>query len=491
VLINPTTGAIQQLEFLDGGTYVTPPTSPISLIGGAGSGAVINASAIVNSDPSNITVNIDYNRYVEGETITIVVNSFADYFVTADNEIQFTNSYTNGTEFEVISFYNHNVLGIERTVDDLVLNTSLTPGSVEYYELSDKLGGAFVLRNPVVSSSFVWVIKNGKLLTGNVDYHLEADLITVKLTDYLYENDVVQLIAFTNTVVHDSFGYMQFKDILNRVHYKRLNKNKATQLTQDLNQNDIGIHVANSSVLDDPNPSKNIPGIIEINGERIEYFVKVGNVLSQLRRGTLGTGIPLFHGTDSIVQGIGTSETIPYNDTQIVKNYVLAEDDTGLVDLNFIPEIRYYNKFTGKWSITPKVGYSLIPVNIEVFVGGTRLKKTDYSVYSNQDYPYSPEGDVDYTAEFNMSGSYQLQLKVYDLLASGLEYGQKIVIVKRQGKLWNDMGKRLAKSDNAIANFLKNTPTIWPYQQLDKYESRALTSDGRSLQTGSGDPLEF
>ena len=470
VLINPTTGAIQQLEFLDGGTYVTAPTSPIRLTGGSGSGAVIDASSIINSDPSNITVTIDYNRYVNNETIAIVVNSFADYFITASNEIQFTNSYVDGTEFEIISFYNHNVLGVERTVDDLVLNTSLTPGSVEYYELSDKLGGAFVLRNPVVSSSFVWVIKNGKLLTSNIDYHLEADLVTVKLTDYLYENDVVQLIAFTNTVVHDSFGYMQFKDILNRVHYKRLNKNKATHLTQDLNQNDINIHVANASVLDDPNPSKNIPGIIEINGERIEYFVKVGNVLSQLRRGTLGTGIPLYHGTDSIVQGIGTSETIPYNDTQIVKNYVLADGDTGIIDLNYIPNTD----------------------EIEVFVAGIRLKKTDYSVYSNQDYPYSPEGDIDYSAEFNISGLYQLQLNVSDLTTRGLfEPGQKVVVVKRQGKLWNDMGKRLAKSDNPIANFLKNTPTIWPYQQLDKYESRALTSDGRSLQTGSGDPLEF
>ena len=42
--------------------------------------------------------------------------------------------------------------------------------------------------------------------------------------------------------------------------------------------------------------------------------------------------------------------------------------------------------------------------------------------------------------------------------------GSRVVVIKRQGKLWNDMGKRLAKSDNYIANFLKNTPTIWPNQ---------------------------
>lgn len=448
LLVSPTTGAIQQIEFLSGGTYATAPTSPINLIGGLGSGATITASSIVNEDPANITVTIDNDQYVEGETIAIVVNSFADYLITGTKEITFTDSYDNNTEFEVISFYNHNVLGIERTVDDLILNTSLSSGTVEYHELSDKLGGAFVLRNPVVSGNFVWVIKNGKLLTANVDYHLEADLVTVKLTDYLYENDVVQVIAFTNTVVHDAFGYMQFKDILNRVHYKRLNKNKATYLTQNLNQNDRDIHVVDATVLDDPNPSKNVPGIIEINGERIEYFVKVGNVLSQLRRGTLGTGIPLFHAVDSVVQGIGNSETIPYNDTQLVKSYIIADGDTGIIDLNYIPKVD----------------------EVEVFVAGVRLKKTDYEIYSNQEYPYSPEGDVDFNAQFNISGLYQLQLNVSDLEARGLfEAGQKVVVVKRQGKLWNDMGKRLAKSDNPIANFLKNTPTIWPYQQLDKY----------------------
>ena len=32
-------------------------------------------------------------------------------------------------------------------------------------------------------------------------------------------------------------------------------------------------------------------GVLFINGERIEYFVKDGNSLQQLRRGTMGTGV--------------------------------------------------------------------------------------------------------------------------------------------------------------------------------------------------------
>ena len=240
---------------------------------------------------------------------------------------------------------------------------------------------------------------------------------------------------------------MQFKDMLNRIHYKRLNKNKATQLDQRLNQNSREIVVTDASVLDTPNPSANLPGIIEINGERIEYFTKVGNVLGQLRRGTLGTGIPTYTETGTVVQGLGASETIPYRDTQIVKTYTLLANDPGVIELDYLPNIN----------------------EIEVFVSGTRLKKIDYSIWTaNAQYPYPPQSDINYTKQFSTTGSSRIQLNVDNLTEATMQgiyrEGSRVVVIKRQGKLWNDMGKRLAKSDNYIANFLKNTPTIWPNQ---------------------------
>lgn len=395
-------------------------------------------------DVANITVILDQDKYQEGKTLAIVVNSSADYFVNTSNTITFNDTYANGTEIEVISFYNHNVLGVERTVDTLIPIVDIVPGTVEYYELSDKLGGTFTLRSQVVSSDFVWIIKNGELLASNVDYYIESDLVTVRMSTYLFETDTVQIIAFTNTVVHDSFGYMQFKDMLNRIHYKRLNKVKATQLAHRLNQNDREIVVEDASMLDTPNPSANLPGIIEINGERIEYFTKIGNVLAQLRRGTLGTGIPAYTDAGALVQGLGASETIPYRDTQIVKTYTLLANDPGVVELDYLPNMN----------------------EIEVFVSGTRLKKVDYSIYDpNGTYPYSPQANIEYSKQFNTTGSSRIQLNVDNLKLEGIyEEGSRVVVIKRQGKLWNDIGKRLAKSDNYIANFLKNTPTIWPNQ---------------------------
>ena len=444
VLLVNGAGLIQLLELKSKGSYMTVPASPITLIGGTGSGASVSANAIVSINIPNITFTLDYDKYQDGKTLAIVVNSSADYFVNTDSTITFNDTYAEGTNFEIISFYNHNVLGVERTVDNLIPIIDITPGTLEYYELSDKLGGTFTLRSQIVSSDFIWIIKNGKLLSSNVDYYIEPDLITLRLSTYLFETDTVQIIAFTNTVVHDSFGYMQFKDMLNRIHYKRLNKNKATQLDQRLNQNSREIIVVDASVLDTPNPRANLPGIIEINGERIEYFTKVGNVLGQLRRGTLGTGIPTYTETGAVVLGLGASETIPYRDTQIVKTYTLLADDPGVIELDYLPSIN----------------------EIEVFVSGTRLKKVDYSIWNpDAQYPYPPQSDTSYDKQFNTTGSSRIQLNVENLKFEGIyEEGSRVIVIKRQGKLWNDMGKRLAKSDNYIANFLKNTPTIWPNQ---------------------------
>lgn len=463
-------GPILELEIIEQGAYSIPPTTPYTLTGGTGTGATIFGDYVLIEDTANITVEVKPTALIADSKLIVIVDSDADYTIgsTVDingvtrSTITFNDSYPAATEFEITSFYNHNVLGVERTVDQLIPATRLIAGTTEYYELAGKLGGTFRLRNTAVSGNFIWVICNGELLIHGRDYYLDSDLITVKINRAITSTDAVEVIAFTNAIVHEDFGYMQFKDMLNRVHYKRINKEKATRLVIDLNPFDKDIKVVDAGVLDVPVPSKNIPGVIEINGERIEYFSKVGNILSQLRRGTLGTGIPLIHSAETIVQGLGASETIPYKDENIVTS-ITADGVTTIIDLPYIPTIN----------------------DVEVFVGGIRLKKNQYTIYSNEDYPYSPEGDITYPPQFSISGSAKLQLATAPLL------GVKVLAVKRQGKLWNDMGERLAKSNNPIANFLKEVNTVWPESVQDKYGNRLLSPDGTPLQTGDGLPLEY
>jgi hypothetical protein len=483
------TGVIRRVEVIDAGTYEVAPTSPIVLSGGSGSGATITADFEITANKPDISIDLRESAYVEGAKLTVVVTSNAEYFIE-NGAITFTDTWPANTSFEVLSFYNHNVLAIERTVDELIPITSVTTDTLDYYDLSGKLGGAFVLRNPVVSGHFVWVVKNGSLLMHTVDYILENDYRTVKLGEYLTSADEVQIIAFTNTVVHESFAYMQFKDMLNRTHYKRLNKDKTTRLAKDLNQFDKEIHLVDAANYDSPNASKNVPGVLEINGERIEYFNKVGNVLSQIQRGTLGTGVPIYHAKDSLVMGIGASETIPYKDQYTLTTYT---SDGIASNQALIDEVIAYNLAnpTGKKAVPAPHTVVEVPYipdlhDIEVFVGGYRLKKHQYKIYSNELYPESPLGDVTYPAEFSITGRSELRLTSVPAM------GIKVVVIKKQGKLWNDTGIRLAKSDNPIANFLKNTRAPWLELNLDKYEdNRVIDPTGSPLQTGDGEPLEY
>jgi hypothetical protein len=437
VIVNGSTGAVLAVELIDAGSYTEIPNDPLVLTGGTGSGVNISGTYVKTQDLSNYTIVLDNTTYNQDSKLTIEVLKGNDYRFTDSNNITFTEDFGIPIPIEIISFYNHNVLGIERTVDTFNQTPILDTSSLEYYEFNAKSGGMFKLNSTVPSGNFVWVIKNGELLINDLDYYLENDFQTVRLKEYQGTDDVIQLIAFTNSVVQDQFGYMIFKDIMNRVHYKRLNKEKSTILQVGLGQFDNEIIVQDPTVLDDPQPNVNIPGIIEINGERIEYFVKDGYSLKQLRRGTLGTGIPETHTSGSVVQSIGYSETIPYKDEYVIEKYI-SDGVSNLVPLTFTPS----------------------KDDIEVFVGGFRLKKNEYKLYSNLSYPYSPEGDITLDPEFTITGSGTLQLSSVPVA------GTRIVVVKKYGKIWNDLGKRLANSNNRIANFIKEVEAVWPETTL-------------------------
>ena len=462
------------------------------------------------------------NQY-KGQKLIVNVKQNAQYVYvpaqgTTPAQITFDEAYTSADVVEVISSYKHDILDIERTVLKVTSSVSVTPDTTEYYSYVGVTGGNIQLRNPVVNENYVWVIKSGNLLVPNVDYILKEDKLTIKLTEYVALDEEVNVITFANNVLLPGIAYMQFKDMLNRDHFKRLSLLKQTKLTAPLKYNDISIEVSDASNFDEPNPSSNKPGIIEIRGERIEYFQKNGNILSQLRRGTLGTGTPLVHPVDSYVQDIGPSETLPYANTQTV--HKLISDGSNTVNLNFVP-----GNFDTSYSyqgnlMTTEQSLSLAKDTIEVFVGGynigaewsastaytignivtvgsytyrcitnhtstdnfindsanweffignLRLRKSDYTVYNVNQAPDSPEGDVGFDAEFIVDGTTNVLT-----LKTPLDYGTNITVVKKQGTAW-DSSVNLLNDDNAVAVFLKAVPGVW-YQESNKYQSAESVS---------------
>jgi hypothetical protein len=211
---------------------------------------------------------------------------------------------------------------------------------------------------------------------------------------------------------------------------------------------------------------------------------KVGNTLSRLRRGTLGTGVKTTYVAGILVQDIGPTETMPYADQTIVKKGdpiatpQLYTD--GTLELPYVPSIN----------------------DIEVFVAGRRLKKSSYQLFqqeairqgkldatlasNDKDYPDSPEGDSQFEAEFSVDGT----SSAVRLTAVVPEH-TKIVVVKKQGNIWYPEGTDLTYFDGEIANFIKNTEAIFSQYLVDKYQYVLATDDGVTLLTDNNEPLEL
>ncbi len=373
------------------------------------------------------TITINKLKYKEGAILTLLdFTSLSDYSFVG-SYIIFSTIPTLLDDVRIISFYNHDVQKVIRSLERFDVTTSIVPGSVDYFTYMSQRGGAIKLQRSVFRDDYIWVIKNKRLLSHSIDFYLDDDFRTIKFAQPIEETDKFDIILFNDIEVTTGYGWMQFKDMLNRVHYKRIRKQKSTRLGQDLHQRATEIVVEDGSVLSKPNINMNMPGIIEINGERIEYFELENNILRNLRRGTLGTGVPTTHVKGSYVMDFGPSETIPYNDQHIVETYV-NDGSTRIVPLNYVPTVGTTNWYRD----TIPEGYGQSN-ELEVFVGGYRLKKVPYKLYEEANgYPYSPEGDSQYEAEFSVNGTSSLRL------TNNYPENSKVVVIKKTGRIWED-----------------------------------------------------
>jgi hypothetical protein len=466
----------------------------------------IGSDYIINL--SGITVSINqtvYDKYLGKQLIVSIVSDQQYTYNPVAGTITFKEVYDNTNVVEVISSYKHDVLDIQRTDINVSSSLALTPDTVTYFYYKSITGGILSLDRSIINDSYVWVVKNGTLLTPAIDYKLNDDRVSITLASNNSLSDKITLITYGSNVLTNGIAYMQFKDMLNRVHFKRLNRNKETYLVTALRYNDATITVADASSFDLPNTANNKPGIIEIRGERIEFFAINGNVLSKLRRGTLGTGTPTVHNTGSWVQEIGASETIPYVENTVTEQII--SDGTNTVNLNIITP----TKASTTWSYS--TGYvSSIPAgygqsnDIDVFVGGydtssvwapktlyavgiivtigsytyqcktahtssavfttdtakwtffignIRLKKKPYMVHNINQAPDSPEGDIQLDADFAVNGSLK-QVRLTNRLAIGTQ----VTVVKRQGIAW-DSTVNILNDSTDVAKFLKSVPGTW------------------------------
>jgi hypothetical protein len=168
--------------------------------------------------------------------------------------------------------------------------------------------------------------------------------------------------------------------MLNRTHYKRLGNDNKYSLTQTLHWYSQEIFLSDTVGLTEPNVSLGRPGVLFIEGERIEYFLLFTDRVGQLRRGTLGTGVKNNYEIGTEVFDQSAFQTVPYKDETITE--ISTSDGSSNILLSWMPQS--VNEF-------------------EVFVAGRRLRKNSIRSYNATLGMDSPEADVILPAEFSLS----------------------------------------------------------------------------------------
>ena len=330
--------------------------------------------------------------------------------------------------------------------------------------ISDQYKGGqpkYQLKRTPLNSSYVWVYVNGQRLSAHNEYSVNIQQAQVVLNISSTQLDDIKIIEFGNDVWTLPNAYEIHKDMLNVYHYNRYSVD-AVKLSKDLNYYDLQIEVTNASTLVEPNASRNIPGVVEIGNERIEYLQKTGNILSQLRRGCLGTSIAELHVSGSNVVNVSATESIPYNDQQDRYDFVSDGSTLLIGPLDFVP-----TKSTRTNWFRSTISEDYGPCDqLEIFAGGQRLRKDPLDLYNEDLGSYSPAADEKLEAEFSVDGD-----NPYIKLTTAVPSGTRITMIRRTGKTWNDRapstatasnGITLHKNSNPIVNFILQKSTTMP-----------------------------
>lgn len=325
----------------------------------------------------------------------------------------------------------------------------------------------YPLQRVIDSVSYVWVYKNGDRLTPDVDFYLDDTNDSVYLRNKTDNNDIIETVIFSTAVYRNPICYEIFKDVLNRNLFNRYSISDVV-LTKQLNYFDTELEVNDSSLL--PNPTKDQLGILTINGEKIQYLRKDlenPNKLLDIRRGMFGSSIGELYSVGTPVVNTSFGESLPYKESQEKEEFnsnglPISESNPGQLigPLTFIPlktdvEDWYRDTIPNSHSRCDQ---------IEVFVGGRRLRKDFAEFYDQSLGSYSPAADIKVEAEFSVDGS-----TPYIRLTNPAPAGSRVIVIKRIGRTWytlgNDTaadGKGLFESNTTIAKFLQNSSTKLP-----------------------------
>ena len=373
----------------------------ISTTGISNQGLISDNDMLVYVDNILQNLAVDYNlsswdgsstRFIEFTTgsmpaansdIKIFTTTEADYILLGD-QIDLRVSAAANAQFAVYTYNDTAQQNILTKVFVGPTTTGITTGIAydeDAYDEStfDETVGStidtnnFLLGRLVTSPERLIVTLNGAFIS-SAEYNLTTSTsnITTLVLDRNVINaaDVLAVTMFTNTVVPNSLNFRIFQDMLGNQKLLRMNTKNTTQLTQELAIDDSEIHVLDATKLSEPNLDANIFGQLIVGAERITYRIRdVGNnTVSDLRRGTAGTGV-YVHAKGDSVSDVGPGEQLP-----ITYQQQTTTDKTNVGDGTTA-------RFTTSIIVPTGLDSTELADSITVTVAGTVLvPETDYTI---------------------------------------------------------------------------------------------------------------
>ena len=290
-----------------------------------------------------------------GSKIAIGDNTNAEYTVVSNTlTIASGVAVTNGRKLNLTTFSNHDTLEITaQTFKGLTSNeVTITIGYAgDNYDSSgfdsDSIAvinsPLFDLYRTVTDINYIWVTLNGIKLSVSADYDITSagDLLIKKS---ITSNDIIVVNQFSDKIIKKQIAWRMWKDVVGITRFTRMIEDATTKLSVVLSKLDTTITVVNGSKLAEPYLAGNIPGVVFIGNERITYWEKDGNVLKNLRRGTMGTSISFRHYVNDLVIDSSLRQEVPNPNSNVWYN---VNSITDSLQYHTTQQAKFLNEFAG------------------------------------------------------------------------------------------------------------------------------------------------
>ena len=201
----------------------------------------------------------------------------------------------------------------------------------------------FDLFRTITDINYVWVTLNGIKLSVSQDYEVNAsgDLMIKRS---ITSSDIIVVNQFSEKSIKQRIAWRMWKDILGNTRFTRMIDDATTEIAVALNRSDQTITVVDGNKLAEPDLASNVPGVVFIGHERITYWEKSGNVLKNLRRGTMGTAIAFRHYKGDLVIDASVRQELPSPYDNVWYNMSSTTDS---LQYHTTQQAKFLNEFSG------------------------------------------------------------------------------------------------------------------------------------------------